>query len=150
MKIFFVCFRLVVVRELLVVRDAVLAEGVGVLDFEANIDALEPIDTVFVTQDNDRAEVEALCHERGIRYIVQPKPSLSAIFGIDLPEMHPKHIKASFEMAFRDAPMPPPRTPQMGPLSAVGLSGASSSSKQQQVHHYYYVLCSLLFLHIVM
>ena len=118
--------RLVAVRELRVVTDAVLAKGLGLLDFEDNLTALRPIDAIFATQDNDRAEVEAFCNERGMEYIVRPKPSLSAIFGVDLPEMHPKHIRASFEMAFRDSPGGGGAPRAMG--VGIGMSGAGANS----------------------
>jgi cytidyltransferase-like protein len=120
--------RLVAVRELRVVTDAVLAKGLGLLDFEDNLAALRPIDAIFATQDNDRAEVEALCNERGIEYIVRPKPSLTAIFGVDLPEMHPKHIRASFEMAFRDSPGGGGAPSAMGMGIGMGGGGAGSAN----------------------
>lgn len=72
--------RLFIVRSIKYVKDAFLASGTGMLDFEPDLRALHP-DYFIVNRDGHTDEKQVLCNELNIKYIVLeriPEPGLPA------------------------------------------------------------------------
>jgi cytidyltransferase-like protein len=72
--------RLFMVQSIKFVKDAFLASGSGLLDFEPDIKRIKP-DMLIVNRDGHTTEKEALCKKLGIEYVVLeriPEPGLPA------------------------------------------------------------------------
>lgn len=61
--------RLFMVKSIRYVKDAVINEGSGVMDFVPTVESLKP-DCFVVNADGDNAEKRKFCEDRGIEYIV--------------------------------------------------------------------------------
>ena len=61
--------RLFMVKSIRYVKDAYINAGSGILDFLPTLDVVKP-DVFVVNSDGSTPEKEALCRERGIRYVV--------------------------------------------------------------------------------
>lgn len=72
--------RLYLIRALACVHEAVIADGVGLLDFEGDLRRVQP-DVFVVNEDGDAPEKRQLCRDLGIEYVVlgrEPAPGLPA------------------------------------------------------------------------
>jgi cytidyltransferase-like protein len=72
--------RLFIIKSVRYVRDAFLASGTGMLDFEPDMKRLKP-DLFVVNYDGDTSDKKSLCKELGIEYVVLeriPEPGLPA------------------------------------------------------------------------
>lgn len=64
--------RLYMVKAIRYVTDACINTGTGMLDFIESLDRFQP-DIFVVNEDGQSADKEALCKERGMRYVVLPR-----------------------------------------------------------------------------
>ena len=72
--------RLFIVKSIKHVHDAFIATGMGILDFEPDINRIKP-DIFVVNHDGHTSDKEALCKKLGIKYIILeriPEPGLPA------------------------------------------------------------------------
>lgn len=72
--------RLYIIRSIKYVKDAFIATGSGMLDFEPDLKKLRP-DYLIVNHDGHSADKEELCRKEGVEYIVLdriPEPGLPA------------------------------------------------------------------------
>lgn len=70
--------RLYFVKSLKCVKDAFIATGSGLMDFEPELRAMRP-DVFVVNYDGSTAAKEALCAELGIRYVAVPRTTRTGL-----------------------------------------------------------------------
>ena len=87
--------RLYIVKSIKYVRDAFLASGTGLPDFETDMKKLKP-DILVVNHDGHSADKEALCEKEGVEYIV-----LERIFEPGFPERSGSETKRELRFPYR-------------------------------------------------